>query len=98
MTPKAYEEFFNEKCKDVGVYKLCLSWKGGGGHCTILQRFENGVLKYIEPQYDNSTSITRDLDYLCKAMSTQPNLARKGVMRIDDKLFNFKFISIFNKY
>lgn len=42
MTSKRYMEFFNEVCKDEGVYELSIGWKGGGGHATILQRFKMG--------------------------------------------------------
>lgn len=27
MTPKRYKEFFNEICKEEGVYELCIGWK-----------------------------------------------------------------------
>ncbi len=62
-------EFFNEICKDPGVYMLSIGWKGGGGHATILQRFADGSLRYIEPQHDNSKGSGReshDLNWLGK--------------------------------
>lgn len=53
MTAKRYKEYFEECCADEGVYVLTIGWRGGGGHATILQRFADGELKYIEPQaYD----------------------------------------------
>ena len=50
MEAEDYKRFFDETCKDKGVYILLLSWNGGGGHATILERDEDGVLYYIEPQ------------------------------------------------
>lgn len=99
MSPKRYLEFFNETCKETGVYELSIGWKGGGGHATILQRFADGSLRYIEPQADNSTGSGyewKDLDYLSKEGATKCHVCR-GIMRIDNKLFNPRFISIFNK-
>ncbi len=29
---------------------LSIGWKRGGGHATILQRFADGSLRYIEPR------------------------------------------------
>ena len=29
MTPKRYLEFFDEVCKDEGVYELSIGWKKG---------------------------------------------------------------------
>ena len=94
MNPQRYKEFFEETCKDTGIYELSIGWKGGGGHATILQRFEDGRLLYIEPQHDNSTD--RSLDYLCKNGEGKPHGCR-GIMRIDDKLFNTDFVEIFDK-
>lgn len=99
VTPKRYMEFFNEVCKEVGIYELSIAWKKGGGHATILQRFPNGELRYIEPQADNSTGSGyewKDLKYLAEAGATKNHRCR-GIMRIDDKLFDVGFIDIFNK-
>lgn len=98
MSEKRYMEFFNENCKDVGVYELCIEWKSGGGHATILQRLENGNLKYIEPQADNQTGSGyewKDVNYLCKHGAVRVHDCM-GVMRVDNKLFNTDFIGIFN--
>lgn len=98
MTPKRYYEFFNETCKDEGVYELCIGWKGGGGHATILQRFKNGELRYIEPQNDNSKGSGqewKDVKYLCNLGAANSHDCR-GIMRIDNKLFDIKFASIFD--
>ena len=97
MNQKRYEEFFEESCNEVGVYILTIGWKGGGGHATILQRFEDGTLKYIEPQvYSESTGAKRDIGELSGMGAAKP-LSTRGVLRVDNKLFNTKFISIFDK-
>lgn len=102
MTPKRYLEFFEEVCKETGVYELSIGWKGGSGHATILQRFEDGTLKYIEPQHDNSEGSGlefKDLNYLANNGATSASKIHdcRGIMRIDNKLFNLDFVEIFNK-
>ena len=99
VTPKRYLQFFDEVCKEVGVYELSIGWKGGGGHATILQRFADGTLRYIEPQADNSEGSGyewKNLEYLANEGATKNHMCR-GIMRIDNKLFNVGFIDIFNK-
>lgn len=99
MTQKRYLEFFNEICKEPGVYMLSIGWKRGGGHATILQRFTDGTLRYIEPQHDNSKGSgreTHDLDWLGKN-GAATNHSCRGIMRIDNKLFNTSFSEIFDK-
>ena len=99
MTPKRYLEFFNENCKVPGVYELSIGWKSGGGHATILQRFADGKLRYIEPQADNSAGSGyewKDVAYLSEQGAAHNHDCR-GIMRIDNKLFNVDFIDIFNK-
>ena len=99
MTPKRYLEFFDETCREVGIYELSIGWRRGGGHATILQRFPDGELRYIEPQYDNSKGSGReyaDLNYLAQLGSANPHKCR-GILRIDNKLFNLDFIGIFDK-
>lgn len=98
MTEKRYREFFNEACKDEGIYELSIGWKRGGGHATILQRFEDGALKYIEPQHDNSEGSGREflnIDFLCKSGATARVHECRGIMRIDNKLFNPDHFDIF---
>ncbi|MBQ7820298.1 MAG: hypothetical protein IJ341_11450, partial [Bacteroidales bacterium] len=99
MTPKRYLEFFNEVCKEQGVYELVIGWKRGGGHATILQRFEDGTLRYIEPQTDNSAGSGyewKDIKHLANEGASSSHNCR-GIMRIDNKLFNINFIEIFDK-
>ena len=95
MTQKRWIEFINEKTADEGIYGFSVGWKGGGGHMTVLQRTADGRLLYIEPQLDNH--LTRD-DIAGLARSAAAKQWRgRGIMRIDDKLFNPKFVSIFVK-
>lgn len=92
-------QFFNEMCKEEGVYELVIYWKGGGGHATILQRFGDGELRYIEPQHDNQKGSGREgrnVNWLCSAGKTKTYTA-SGVMRIDNKLFNIDHVDIFDK-
>lgn len=96
MNEKRWLEFFNETCKEVGVYGLSIGWKRGGGHMTVLQRFKDGTLRYIEPQHDNSQDKTRDLNYLAKYGATRQHDCR-GIMRLDNKLFDCSFLDIFDK-
>lgn len=98
MTPKRYWEYFNEVCKEEGVYELCIGWKNGGGHATILQRFANGELRYIEPQSDNSKGSGmewKDVKYLCDIGAPNSHSCR-GLIRIDNKLFDIWFFDIFD--
>lgn len=97
MTPLRYKEYFEEVCNETGVYILTIGWKGGGGHATILQRFENGELCYIEPQhYVERIGAKRSITELCTSGSTTPIYTR-GIARVDNKLFVPKFLSIFDK-
>lgn len=102
MTPSRYKDFFNECCSEVGIYEIMIKWKGGGRHATILQRFEDGTLKYIEPQLDNSTGSKyekRTFDWLCNNLTTKPYVYKgyldDGVMRIDNKIFDTTFFNSF---
>lgn len=98
MNAKRYKQYFDEVCAEDGTYEIGLSWKGRGGHCTIVKR-ENGVLTYIEPQLDNSPLSSRawdNIDNLCKSMTVKP-WSLDGAIRADNALFNMKYISIFDK-
>lgn len=102
MTPGRYMEFFEENCKEVGVYVCTIGWKksaGGGAHATILQRLPDGRLVYVEPQVYNGTSAYRDVEKeLAKdGIGSGVVLYGRGVMRIDDKILDGKYLSIFDK-
>ena len=97
MNAARYKEYFEETCKEQGVYVLTIGWKGGGGHATILQRFEDGTLSYIEPQvYSASIGARRPIDELCNNGGAVP-YHKRGILRVDNKIFNKKFLSIFDK-
>jgi hypothetical protein len=99
MTKSDYMAFFEETCKEKGIYILTLEWERSlHGHATILQRDENGVLYYIEPQvYENTVDGRRSIDDLFKPkqhLAFHPSSAT-GILRVDDKNFDARFASLF---
>ena len=98
MTAKRYDEFFKEKCKDVGVYVVTIAWKGRGAHATILQRLDSGKLVYVEPQkYSGSIFRNYSAELSNNATSVDWKIAGRGVLKIDDKIFDTQYLSIFDK-
>lgn len=109
MTPARYMAFFRDTCKEPGIYEIGLSWKGKGGHCTIIEKMADGTLRYIEPQRDNSPGSARaynDINNLCSRMTQKPYYSRSGIygkdnedgiIRIDDKVFDKSLLEIFAK-
>lgn len=97
MSPARYVEFFEECCKEVGIYELTIGWKGRGGHATVLQRLPNGKLVRIELQA-YSGNVYQSLSSLAEngALSGW-NLRTRGIVRIDNKILDPKFLSIFKK-
>ena len=96
MTPTQYRKYFEETCQEEGVYVLTIGWREGGGHATILQRFADGTLSYIEPQVYDGISARRDLKELYNYGSEYP-IAQRGILRVDDKNIKLMFLQIFNK-
>ena len=99
MTQQRYLQYFDEVCKEEGTYEVGLSWEPRGGHCTIVKRFSDGSIKYIEPQEDNSEGSgfeEKDIKYLCANMRKDPIL-KDGAIKVSDKLLNIKYVSIFLK-
>ncbi len=100
MTPELYKAYIEEHTKEEGVYILTLAWNGnGGGHATVIQRWRdnngNLHLSRIEPQvYNQQKGVTRSMEELYNSMSPNPP-ANKGIMRVDNKLFNTKYSNIF---
>ena len=89
MTPKRYLEFYEEATKETGIYIITIGWKKGGGHATILQRFADGSLAYIEPQlFEITKGVKRDVLEICNKGVTIINKrqSKRGIMRVDDKL------------
>ena len=99
MTQQRYIQYFDDVCKEEGTYEVGLSWEPRGGHCTIVKRFSDGSIKYIEPQEDNSEGSgfeEKDIKYLCANMRKDPIL-KDGAIKVSDKLLNIKYVSIFLK-
>lgn len=99
MTQQRYLQYFDDVCKEEGTYEVGLSWERRGGHCTIVKRFSDGSIKYIEPQEDNSDGSgfeEKDIKYLCANMRKDPIL-KDGAIKVSDKLLNMKYVSIFLK-
>ncbi len=96
MTEARYEKFLEESTKEEGRYEVLITWKGGGGHATVLERKKNGDLVYIEPQaYDADKGVERSI----KSLSTKVGKiahSKDGVMRLDDKIFDTKYADLFN--
>lgn len=62
---------------------------------TILQRLKDGKLVYIEPQeYYDFDGTFLPVDNIANSAGTKPIYTR-GILRIDNKVFNTKFASIF---
>lgn len=97
MDTKKYIEFIEENTKEVGIYGLCIGWKEKGGHMTVIQRRSDGLVVNIEPQYYNpSKGEFMEIYNVCNEGTEFPHECR-GIMRIDDKIFDMKFASIFSK-
>lgn len=99
MYPQDYRMFFDQVCGEKGVYIFTLKWKYGGGHATILQRDTDGRLYHIEPQVYNpkeGEDGRRSLEVLIHSLAcVQPK--GKGILRVDNKLFNTDYVSLFSK-
>ena len=105
MTTLRYKEFIEDVCKETGVYEMSIGWSKGGGHSTIIQRFADGSLKRVDAQVYCQRYLGIDqkksLDNLCKYGEAHLKgwkgiIAEcRGIMRIDDKLFNPAFAKIF---
>lgn len=99
MTAKRYKEFLEEACKEKGDYILTIKWKGknSGAHATVLHRGKDGKLVYIEPQhYVEKKGVTLDVvEELCKWVHSTRGF-EKGVLRVDDKIFDTSWASLFN--
>lgn len=98
MTSADYREYFEESCKEKGVYVLLLSWQRGGGHATILERDEDGKLYRIEPQiYDECVSDEygrRQIDGFVNDLAQNPPSC-DGILKVDDKVFDTEEQSFF---
>lgn len=88
MTTKRYKAFYEENKQEPGIYITTIRWKAskGGAHATVLQRFDDGSLAYIEPQHFNGY-MKRDIMELCVDGAGEIYKGeRRGIMRVDDKV------------
>ena len=100
MTPQRYAEYIDEATQNEGTYIITIAWKGNkGGHATILKRLGNGKVVYIEPQlYLKEKGTTRDIMELCnEGARSWTSVYYKGIMRVDDKLFDPQYADIFTR-
>ena len=100
MTPQRYAEYIDEATRNEGTYIITIAWKGNkGGHATILKRLKNGKVVYIEPQlYLKGKGTTRDIMELCNnGAHSWTSVYHKGIMRVDDKLFDPQYADIFTR-
>ncbi len=95
MTANRYLEFFDETTKEEGVYLVTIGWKGSDGHATVVQRLKNGKLVRIEPQEYSGTTYENLSGLIDNAAKSGKNLFGRGIMRIDNKLFDKRYLSIF---
>lgn len=104
MTIDDYKAYFEDVCKEQGVYVVMVRWKdSSSGHATILQRDTDGILYYIEPQrYERSKGENgkRSLDDLLMTSTGKQKLSLSpthgyGVLRVDNKIFNTEYSSLF---
>ena len=100
MNRERYMEFLEENTQEDGLYMFSVEWKGqkgepGSCHFTTLRRWtdEKGThLKNIETQTGNDKRPNK----LCGLLTPWPDSTR-GIMRVDNKLFNGKYADIFYK-
>lgn len=90
MDKKRYIEFLDEMAKDPGIYEFNVGYKSGGGHSTLLRRNNDGTIERIEQQVIGSWTT---LDNLLNNLSGMPHKIR-GIMRVDNALFNTAYSAI----
>ncbi len=83
------ETFVDENTKEKGIYMVRLKWKKEGAHFTIAERDAKGNLIYYDPQSGKSM--------WNKDWGSSVKLSECWLMRIDDKLINPQFASVFNR-
>lgn len=83
------ETFVGENTKETGIYMVRLKWKRSGAHFTIAERDTKGNLIYYDPQGGKSR--------WNETWKSSVKLSECWLMRIDDKLINPQFASVFNR-
>ena len=101
MTTDDYKKYFEDTCKEKGIYIVGVKFNGGSGHATILQRDDDG-LHFIEPQVyesDRTTDGRRPIEDLIThraGLTSHPDLYNNGILRVDDKLLDPQYAGLFN--
>ena len=104
MTPALYNEYLEENTKEEGTYIMTVAWPGNngtndGGHATIIQRWRdedgNLHLNRIEPQVFDGP-VKRDVSEIT-TMATPWPPNDKGILRVDNKLYDTKLNKLFEK-
>lgn len=85
-TIKDKRSYIETKALAEGRYEVYFAWKRGGAHVFIVERTADGDLVWFDPQ-----SGKKGRDIANYASSMKP--ASIGVLRIDDKIINPKFVS-----
>ena len=98
MTATRYMQFLIECMTEEGIYEFNVGYKGGGGHSTLLRKLKGGAIERIEQQCFTTEPL---FDFL-KRLTTTPHLFNnapndvRGIMRVDNALFNALYSSIFD--
>ncbi len=89
---EAKESFIKGCVSDTGRYEVYCEWMGSkeDAHVFIIERQPNGNLIWFDPQ-------TGEVGKPVEAYVSKMKMARIGVMRIDDKIINPKFVARFLK-
>lgn len=83
------ESFIRNNTKENGVYMVRLKWERSGAHFTVAERDKDGNLIFYDPQSGNKA--------WNENWRNSISLSGCWLMRIDDKLINPQFSSVFNK-
>ena len=94
MNEAAYMKFLDQYTKETGIYEFNVGYRGGGGHSTLLERKADGSLIRIEQQ---TTSRYSTLGNLLKCLMPVPPMSVRGIMRVDNAMFNPKYAGIVRK-
>ena len=96
MTSTLYEKYYDEVCKEKGIYITLVRWSNGGGHATVIMRKADGSLVRIEPQmFVSYFGTERPMTSITRFAHTEP-WHDCGVLRVDDKLFDPNYAGLFS--
>lgn len=96
MSPKRYNEFYEEACKEKGDYVALVGWGKIDGHATTLHRGNDGKLSRVEPQvYKKKLGVKMKYTELGKIATKKPRSV-DGVLRVNDKIFDTSWLDLFN--